>query len=129
MKRSLLLALTLLAPTFVTPLATQAAEQTQGSADVCGRVLAPTRLTTALALNPGENIGIVIARSSSEEVQTTVASDGSYCFHGLHLDLHTLSAFGDDSLGGYTASVVPVAGTLQRIDLKASAGLTQSPAF
>ena len=120
MKRSLIVTTLALAfATALVPNVANAAAKATGVANVCGRVNAPQKQITSLAFNPGENLGIVIARSSSETVQTTVEPDGSYCFHGLHADLHTISAFGDDALGGYQATVIPVAGLTSTIDLNA----------
>jgi hypothetical protein len=117
MKRSIIASLALVAATVFVPNIAHAAANASGSANVCGRIKAPQQLITALAFHPGENLGIVIARSSSETVQTTVQPDGSYCFYGLHGDLHTIVAFGDDVEGGYQATVVPVAGNTTTLDL------------
>lgn len=117
MKRSLIFGLAIAFATALLPHVAHAAANTNGVANVCGRVNAPAATIQKLAFNPGENLGIIVARSASETVQTTVQPDGSYCFHGLHGDLHTISAFGDESLVGYQASVVPVAGATTTIDL------------
>ena len=110
MKRLLAPMLLLIATAAFVPVASSAATQQDASARVCGRVVASTQLLVALTLAPGENLGIVIARSQSEEVQTTVSPDGSYCFANLHPDLHTITAFGDPAVAQYIASVTPVSG-------------------
>lgn len=111
----------LLALVFATafiPGTARAASNANTGATVCGRVDAPQQQLLALTFAPGENRAIILARSTSETVQTTVAPDGSYCFYNLHDDLHTLVAFGDDAVGGgHQASVVPVKGRTTRIDL------------
>ena len=118
MKRSLAPLLILIATAAFVPVAAPAATQQDASAKVCGRVIAPTQLLTALTLAPGENLGIVIARSQSEDVQTTASPDGSYCFANLHADLHTITAFGDPAVAQYAASVTPVSGATKIVDLR-----------
>jgi hypothetical protein len=126
MKRSLIVSLALVFATAVVPNVAHAATTANGGATVCGRVNAPQQKVLALAFSPGENLGIVIARSPSETVETTVAPDGSYCFYNLHVDLHTFTAFGDDVLDSYQAQIVPSAGTTTTVDLKPN--VTNAPA-
>ncbi|MHB8147468.1 MAG: hypothetical protein ACYDGM_09470 [Vulcanimicrobiaceae bacterium] len=82
--------------------------------NICGHVLAPPSVTQAYATALSQP-GIVIARSGSTQVQTTIGYDGSYCFKDLPTDLFRLSAFGD---GGYTAAVTPIAGKTVHVDLR-----------
>lgn len=88
---------------------------------VCGRVSAPSEYILQLAQAPTPG-NIIIARSSTEEVQATVHVDGSYCFKGLHLDLHTLTAFGD-GISGFQRNVTPEAGRTITVDLSGPAAL------
>ena len=89
---------------------------------ICGRVDVPSPVAFQLLDVPNQN-NIVVARSQSEEVQTTVSIDGSYCFKDLHTDLHTIVAF-EDALQTNRASVTPVAGQTLIVDLTAqTAGL------
>jgi hypothetical protein len=105
------------------PYSAHAAQTTVSGATVCGRVNAPADVirevvhpNILLALPPAN---IIVARSSSEEVEGSVGLDGTYCFHNLHTDVHTITAFGDESFGDYTARVVPVAGSTIYADLTA----------
>lgn len=117
MKRSIIVTLALVLAIGFAPHLARAASNADTGATVCGRVDAPQQQLLALALAPGENRALVVARSTSETVQTTVSPDGSYCFHNLHADLHTIVAFGDEGVGGHSASVVPIQGETTRIDL------------
>lgn len=119
MKRSIIASLALVLATAFVPYVAHAASDANTGATVCGRVNAPQQQLLALTLSPGDNLGIVIARSQHETVQTTVAPDGSYCFYHLHADLYTIAAFGDDTASEYQASVVPVKGTKTTLDLNA----------
>ncbi len=88
------------------------ANEAQGS--ICGHVLAPPAVTQAYATALSQP-GIVIARSGTTQVQTTIGYDGSYCFKDLPTHLFRLSAFGD---GNYTALVTPIAGKTVHVDLR-----------
>ena len=90
----------------------RANEAHEGS--ICGHVLAPPAVTQAYA-TALSHPGIVIARSGTTQVQTTIGYDGSYCFKDLPTDLFRLSAFGD---GNYTALVTPIAGKTVHVDLR-----------
>ena len=89
----------------------RANEANEGS--ICGRVLAPPTVTQAYATALSQP-GIVIARSGTTQMQTTIGYDGSYCFRDLPTSLFRLSAFGD---GNYTATVTPIAGKTLHVDL------------
>jgi hypothetical protein len=91
----------------------------QEGGTICGRVNAPANLIFQLSQmsTPGN---VIIARSSTEEVQTTVHVDGSYCFKDLHPDLHTLTAFADST--GFERSVMPEPGQTVIVDLTGAAG-------
>ncbi len=116
MKLQSLVALTLGAAFIAAPICAGAAQE---DGAVCGRVSAPSSLILQLSrmATPGN---VIIARSNSEEVQTTVHVDGTYCFKKLHDDLHTLTAFGDSS--AFQRSVTPQAGRTLIVDLTGSTG-------
>ena len=126
MKHSLLVAIIAVMATASYPHQAWAAQQTLTGASVCGRVTAPSATILSvvhpnlLVALPASNI--IIARSSSEEVQTAVNLDGTYCFHNLHTDMHIISAFGDEEVNEaeYTARVLPVAGATVYTDLTRS---------
>lgn len=75
---------------------------------VCGRVDASPSYIFQLAQSPAHD-NVIVARSGSEVVQTTVNVDGSFCFKDLHTDLHTLIAF-ESAFPSYHRSVTPEAG-------------------
>lgn len=91
----------------------------QEGGTICGRVNAPSNYIFQLSqmTTPGN---VIIARSSSEEVQTTVNVDGSYCFKSLHPDLHTLTAFADSD--NFQRSITPQPGRTVIVDLTGAAG-------
>jgi hypothetical protein len=123
MKRTFLIAIVVAMTGISVPYRAHAAQTTVSGATVCGRVSAPAEVIqdvihpNILLAFPAANI--IVARSSSEEVEGKVGLDGTYCFHNLHTDMHTISAFGDESLGDYTARVLPVAGSTIYADLTA----------
>ena len=89
----------------------------QEGARVCGRVSVPSTTILQLDQAPGRNDeNLVVARSQSEEVQTKVNIDGSYCFNNLHTDVHTIIAF-EDAFPNLKATVTPVAGQTLIVDL------------
>lgn len=92
-----------------------AATTTLGVGKVCGWVDAPPATIVALELAPIAG-NFVVARSATEDVSTTVQSDGHFCFAHLHADLHTLSAFGE-SPAPYGALVTPVVGASRYVEL------------
>ena len=81
---------------------------------MCGRVDAGTPAVVSLVTDPLQ-YGTVIARSATEEVQTTVGNGGTYCFKNLHSDLHTIVAIGESA--SYSASIMPVDGKTLLLDL------------
>lgn len=65
---------------------------------------------------------IIVARSATEVVSTTVQPDGNFCFVHLQPDLHTISAFGDDSPGQYNALITPVVGKTRFVEVTRGSG-------
>lgn len=61
---------------------------------------------------------VIFARSSTDEVQTLVNTDGSYCFKGLQNHVYTVSAF-DDGFPTYSGTVTPLAGKTVVLNLYA----------
>ena len=108
-----------LAVAIAAPFHAQAAQIASNTGTVCGRIEAPAMTILRLEQMPVPG-NIVVARSASDEVRTTVNIDGSYCFSGLHDRLYTITAF-DEGLPQYTASVTPQNGKTVVLDLFASA--------
>ncbi|HTU69202.1 MAG TPA: hypothetical protein VMF11_02685 [Candidatus Baltobacteraceae bacterium] len=90
--------------------------------EVCGRVDAPAKQIVALELKPAIPENIIVARSATEVVTTSVAPDGNFCFAHLAPNLHTLTAFGD-SPAEYQAQVTPIPGQSKFIEVTRAAGL------
>lgn len=118
MKRYNLVAMMLGAIFIAAPQCAVAAEMgasTAATGAVCGRVDAPASYILKLALSPTHD-NVIIARSQSEEVQTTVNVDGSFCFKALAPDLHTLVAF-NDGLPDYARTIMPRTGRTLYVQL------------
>jgi len=81
----------------------------QEGGTVCGHVNAPASVIFQLEQAQPAPENTIVARSQSEVVTTSVNLDGTFCFSGLHGDLHTLTAF-EDAFPQYQANVVPVDG-------------------
>jgi hypothetical protein len=119
MKRLLLSAMALGAALIATPLCASAEstispELAQPGA-ICGRIDVDPLKVVALAYAPGSPENIIVARSATEVVTTSVQPDGSFCFLHLQPDLHEISAFGDEQPGEYDAHITPISGTTQYI--------------
>jgi hypothetical protein len=119
MTRSISLGLALSAALIALPVCANAESNALGTGQVCGRVDAPADKIIALELAPLPG-NIIVARSATEVVTTSVAPNGNFCFPSLHTDLHTLSAFGDSA--SYQASVLPIAGQERFIEVTRSSG-------
>lgn len=127
MKRSLLSAIALGTALVAAPICASAVTNTAPNqlvipGEVCGRVDAPAKQIIALELNSVTPENIIIARSATEVVSTSVAPDGNFCFAHLQADLHTLTAFGD-SPAEYQAQVTPIPGQSQFIEVMQAPGL------
>ncbi|HET9029834.1 MAG TPA: hypothetical protein VFN49_06625 [Candidatus Aquilonibacter sp.] len=116
MKSHYFVAIALTAAFVAAPLHVNAAQEAASTGGtVCGRVdAAPSYIFQLQQQHPHDNI--IVARSSTEEVQAPVNIDGTYCFRNLHPDLHTLVAF-EDAFETRSASVTPVAGQTLIVDL------------
>ena len=112
-------AVTLIAAPIYAGAATQKSGTGAGGT-VCGRVDAPMNYIFQLQQSPTRD-NVVVARSQSEEVQAYVHIDGSYCFSGLHTDVHTITAF-EDAFPTLEATVTPVAGKTLIVDLTKKTG-------
>jgi hypothetical protein len=124
MKRSLLSAIALGAALVAVPLCASAESNATVllSGSVCGHLdVNPLRV---LALQyqtiPGN---IIVARSATEVVSTSVEPNGNFCFPHLQPNLHTISAFGDDSPGQYNATVTPIPGQTRYVEVTRTGGL------
>lgn len=85
---------------------------------VCGHVDASPARIAALLSDPMERAAaVVVAKSATSEVQTTIDLSGNYCFSNLQSNLYTLTAIGGDST--FSGSVTPVAGQTIALDLTA----------
>jgi hypothetical protein len=82
---------------------------------ICGRIDVDPLKVVTMAYAPGGPENIIVARSATEVVTTTVQPDGSFCFAHLQPDLHEISAFGDEQPGQYDAHITPISGTTQYI--------------
>jgi hypothetical protein len=82
---------------------------------ICGRIDVDPLKVVTMAYAPGGPENIIVARSATEVVTTTVQPDGSFCFAHLQPDLHEISAFGDEQPGEYDAHITPISGTTQYI--------------
>jgi hypothetical protein len=90
---------------------------------VCGHVDAPPPVVAHLQLeNQLVPENIIVARSASEVVQTTVHTDGSFCFDHLNTDIHTITAFGDEP-APYNAKVTPIAGQTRYVEVEKHGGV------
>ena len=88
---------------------------------VCGHInVAPVRVVDLQYQAIPANI--IVARSATEVVSTTVQPDGNFCFEHLAPDLHTISAFGDNSPGQYNALVTPVVGKTRYVEVTRGSG-------
>jgi len=119
MKPSLLSAIALGAALIATPLCASAESNfspdlTQTGA-ICGRIDVNPLRVLGLMYAPGTPSNIIVARSATEVVTTTVQPDGSFCFAHLQPDLHEISAFGAEQPGEYDAHITPVPGKTQYI--------------
>ncbi len=87
-----------------------------GTGQVCGHLDVDPLLVVALQ---HESIpsNIIVARSATEVVSTSVQPSGNFCFARLTPDLHTISAFGDDSPGQYNALITPVVGQTRFVEV------------
>jgi hypothetical protein len=89
---------------------------------ICGRIdVDPTKIVDMIYA-PGSPENIIVARSATEVVTTTVQPDGSFCFAHLQPDLHQISAFGDNQPGQYNAHITPVPGKMQWIQVELGGG-------
>ena len=119
MKPSLLSAIALGSALIATPLCASAEtnftpDLTQTGA-ICGRIDVNPLRVLKLMYAPGIPSNIIVARSATEVVTTTVQPDGSFCFDHLQPDLHEISAFGAEQPGEYDAHITPVPGKTQYI--------------
>ncbi len=91
------------------------------SGSVCGHLDVNPLRVIALQYEtiPGN---IIVARSATEVVSTPVEPNGHFCFAHLQPDLHTISAFGDNSPGQYNAVVTPVPGQTRYIEVTRTGG-------
>ncbi len=111
---AIVLGVLIAAPTYA--LATENVANPQNGGAVCGRVNADPALIVAMLLDPTQRqAATVVASSPSEEIQTTVNIDGTYCFASLHTDLHVITGFGGSQ--NFRGSVTPVAGKTVVLDL------------
>ncbi|HTX02812.1 MAG TPA: hypothetical protein VMD07_03960 [Candidatus Acidoferrales bacterium] len=126
MKRSFLSAIVLGAALVATPLC--AAAESNFTPDlsqtgaICGRIDVDPLKVIALAYAPGSPENIIVARSATEVVSTTVQPDGSFCFAHLQPDLHEISAFGANQPGEYDAHITPIPGKTQWIQVERRGG-------
>jgi len=124
MKRSLLSAIALGAELVAAPLCASAeinAPPALLSGSVCGHLDVNPLRVIALQYEtiPGN---IIVARSATEVVSTSVEPNGHFCFAHLQPDLHTISAFGDNSPGQFNAVVTPVPGQTRYIEVPGVVG-------
>ncbi|MGD0967041.1 MAG: hypothetical protein ABR949_02040 [Candidatus Aquilonibacter sp.] len=89
---------------------------------ICGRIDVDPLKVVTMAYAPGGPENIIVARSATEVVTTTVQPDGSFCFAHLQPDLHEISAFGDEQPGEYDTHITPVSGKMQWIQVERRAG-------
>ncbi len=89
---------------------------------ICGRIDVDPLKVVALAYAPGIPDNVIVARSATEVVTTTVQPDGSFCFAHLQPDLHEISAFGANQPGEYDAHITPVPGKTQWIQVERRGG-------
>ncbi len=95
---------------------------TIGTGAICGHIDVDPMRVVALSY---ENLpaNIVVARSMTEVVSTTVQPNGNFCFAHLQPDLHTITAFGDNSPGEYNALITPIVGQTRFIEVTQERGL------
>jgi hypothetical protein len=126
MKRSILSAMALGVALMAVPLCALAESNTAvvqvGTGAVCGHISVDPMRVVALSYE-GLPANIIVARSMTEVVSTTVQPDGNFCFAHLQPDLHTISAFGDDSPGEYNALITPIVGQTRFIEVTHSSDL------
>ncbi|HTC31645.1 MAG TPA: hypothetical protein VK702_13050 [Candidatus Acidoferrum sp.] len=89
---------------------------------ICGRIDVDPMKVVDLAYAPGSPENVIVARSATEVVTTSVQLDGSFCFAHLQPDLHEISAFGDNQPGEYNAHITPVPGKTQWIQVELGGG-------
>jgi len=119
MKRSILSAIVLGSALAALPLCASAesnvtADQLATGA-VCGHISVDPMKVVELQYQAIPS-NIVVARSATEVVSTSVQPNGNFCFANLQADLHQISAFGDEP-AEYNALVVPVAGKTTFIEV------------